>query len=165
MSSVFDVLYGSNVGFGGESDVFDIASRILQYEQKLTGWQHGLPETIRLISEEELAHAPADFKTTRLRVVLTSRFLNLRILTHRPLLCKYLETVGTSQVDMQQLTILRQVGANSVRLCVQSAILLIKITRWTLQYADPPRQLLGAWWFSLYYSGYTKPQQHKASQC
>ncbi|KAF2856839.1 hypothetical protein T440DRAFT_484936 [Plenodomus tracheiphilus IPT5] len=152
MSEVFDLLYGSNVGLGGATDVFDIASHLLQYEQKFVHWQHSLPASIPLISEEELTRPPADFGTANLRVVLTSRFLNLRILTHRPLLCKYLEIIGSSQINIQQLAILHQVGANSVRICVQSANSIIQITRWALQHADAPRQLLGAWWFSLYYA-------------
>lgn len=152
MSEVFDILYGSNVGLEGASDVFDIASHLLQYEQKFVEWQQTLPAAIRLLSETELDRPPDHFENAILRVVLTSRFLNLRILTHRPLLFKYLEVLGSSNVNLQQLTILRRVGANSVRTCVQSAILIIKITQWALQYADAPRQLLGAWWFSLYYA-------------
>ncbi|KAH9868545.1 hypothetical protein J1614_007617, partial [Plenodomus biglobosus] len=152
ITDILDVLYGSNVGLGGASDIFDIASHLLRYEQKFAHWRHTLPAAITLISEEELSRPPTNFKTAKLRVVLTSRYLNLRILTHRPILCKYLEIIGSSQIDVQQLTILRQVGANSVRICVQSAELIILTTRWALQHADAPRQLLGAWWSSLYYT-------------
>lgn len=152
MGDVFDVLYGSNVGLGGASDVYDIASHLLQYEQKLVHWQQKLHATTQLIAEEELSRPPADFATAALRIVLTSRFLNLRLLTHRPLLCKYLEIIGSSQVSAQQLITLRQVGANSIRICVQSAELIIKMTHWVLQHTDSQRQLLGSWWSALYYA-------------
>jgi len=152
MSEVFDALYGSNVGLEAASDVFEIAPHLLRFEQKFAHWQHSLPAAMPLISEADLSRPPDNFEITTLRVILTSRFLNFRILTHRPLLCKYLEAIGSSQVNMQQLSILRHVGANSVRICAQSAVFIIKITQWALQHADAPRQLLGAWWFSLYYA-------------
>jgi len=156
MSEVFDVLYGSNVGCQESDDIFDIASSLLRFEQKFANWQHGLPATLPLISKEELGRPPTDFTFTRLRVVLTIRFLNFCILTHRPLLCKFLETIGKAEVDVQQLTMLRQVGANSVRKCAQSAVLLVNITQWAIEHSQSSRQLLGAWWFSLYFSGLSK---------
>ena len=152
MSDVFDVLYGSNVGFDGPKDVYEIASALLRFEQRFLEWQARLPGPLTLISDEELASPPTDFVVTRLRVVLTLRFLNFRILTHRPLLCKFLEAAGSPGVDKEQLTILRQVGANSLRICAQASTLIIRLTQWALQHSEPPsRQLLGAWWLTLYY--------------
>lgn len=110
---------------------------------------------------EELTRPPMEHEVTRLRVVLTTRFLNIRILTHRPLLCKFLEIIGSAHVDVQQLTVLRQVGANSIRTCAQSAVLLIDITQWALQHSESSRQLLGAWWFSLYYGRSIEQTQYQ----
>lgn len=157
MSEVFDVLYGSNVGFDGPKDAYEIASALLRFEQRFIEWRSLLPGPLALISEEELASPPADFSISRLRVVLTLRFLNFRILTHRPLLCKFLEAVGSPEVDRQQLVILRQVGANSLRICAEASTLIIRLTQWALQNSEgPPQQLLGAWWLTLYYGHYSQ---------
>jgi hypothetical protein len=152
MSEVFNVLYGSNVGFDGPTDVYEIASALLKFEQRFLEWQSRLPGPLALISEEELASPPTDFAISRLRVVLTLHFLNFRILTHRPLLCKFLEAAGSPQINRQQLMVLRQIGANSIRICEQASTLVIRLTQWALQHSEaPPQELLGAWWLTLYY--------------
>jgi len=152
MSGVFDVLYGSNVGFDGPKDVYEIASALLRFEQRFFEWQSRLPGPLALISEEKLAFPPTDFVISRLRVALTLRFLNFCILTHRPLLCKFLEAAGDSEYNRQQLIILRQVGANSIRICAQASTLIIRLAQWALEHSKPPpHQLLGAWWLTLYY--------------
>ena len=152
MTDIFDVLYGSNLGCVDHVDIFENASYLLKCEQRFFVWQRDLPRSISLIGSNELEYEPNEFTITRLRVILTLRFLNLRILAHRPLLCMYLESLGASQVDPLQLATLRQVSANSVQLCVQSATMIVNITSWALKHSSPPRYLLGAWWFSLYYS-------------
>ncbi|KAH8726755.1 fungal-specific transcription factor domain-containing protein [Phaeosphaeriaceae sp. PMI808] len=152
MSEVFDMLYGNNIGCGVPTDVFEMASILLQFEQKFFAWQRALPKCISLITGHDLVSGLDEFQVMRLRVILTLRFLNLRILTHRPLLCKYLEIIGSSEVDEHQLMILRQVGVNSIQTCVQSALLIIKMTRWALEFREDSQHLLGAWWFSLYYA-------------
>jgi hypothetical protein len=151
MSQVFDVLYGNNLGSGASSDIFALSSQLLQYEQELAVWQRTLPKSIAVVAQEDINFEPTKFITMRLRVILTLRFLNLRILTHRPLLCKYLETIGTRPVDMLQLATLRQVGARSIQVCAQSALLIIRMTSWALKHQTASQQLLGAWWFTLYY--------------
>ncbi|EMD93153.1 hypothetical protein COCC4DRAFT_75864 [Bipolaris maydis ATCC 48331] len=152
MTDVLDVLYGSNLGCEDHTDVFEAASYLLRCEQKFFSWQRDLPKQISLIRLEDLEQEANDFRVMSLRIILTLRFLNLRILAHRPILCMYLESLGASQIDPLQLATLRQVGANSVQLCVQSATNIVKITSWALKHNSPHRNLLGAWWFSLYYT-------------
>ncbi|EUC39529.1 hypothetical protein COCMIDRAFT_111318, partial [Bipolaris oryzae ATCC 44560] len=152
MTDVLDFLYGSNLGCEDHLDVFEAASYLLRCEQKFFSWQRDLPKRISLIRPEDIEQEPNEFKVMGLRIILTLRFLNLRILAHRPILCLYLESLGASQVDPLQLATLRQVGANSVQLCVQSATTIVDITSWALKHNSPRRNLLGAWWFSLYYT-------------
>lgn len=151
MGQVVDVLYGNNLGCEVPDNVFDIASHLLQFEQKFLAWQRSLPATLVLVEPDILRSETINQEALRYRFILTMRFLNLRILTHRPLLCKFLEYLGTSKSTSQQLAMLGQVGANSVRICVQSALMIIKLMQGILSPPDPPRHLLGAWWFSLYY--------------
>lgn len=151
MGEIVDVLYGSNLGCGVPENVFDIASHLLQFEQKFLTWQQSLPAAVSLV-EPATVHSEADDQgTLRFRVILTLRFLNLRILTHRPLLSKYLEAMRSAHSASQQLPLLKQVGTNSVRTCAQSAIAIIKLMQEVLIPTNPSRHLLGAWWFSLYY--------------
>ncbi|USP74127.1 hypothetical protein yc1106_01401 [Curvularia clavata] len=160
MADVLDVLYGSNLGCEDHVDVFETASCLLKCEQRFFSWQRDLPKQISLIRLEDLEQEPNEFKMMRLRIILTLRFLNLRILAHRPILCMYLENLGASPVDTLQLATLRQVGANSVRLCVQSANTILSITSWASKHNSPSRHLLGAWWFSLYYVKHILPGHH-----
>src|SRR5688572_27883327 len=102
MSEVFDVLYDSNLGTGTTKDVFEMASQLLQIEQRFFVWQNALPKTVSLVTVDDMFSGPKDFNIMRLRVIITSRYLHLRILTHRPLLCKYLEMIGKSNFDLQQ---------------------------------------------------------------
>ncbi|KAF9691803.1 hypothetical protein EKO04_010190 [Ascochyta lentis] len=98
MGEIVDLLYGDNLGCEIQYDVFDLASTILQFEQK------------------------------------------------------YLDVLGSPNPEPQQLKVLRQVGANSLRICVQSALDLIQMIRDVLSPPNPRRHLLGAWWFALYYT-------------
>jgi len=151
MGEVVDVLYGSNLGCIVPDDVFSVASHVLQLEQKFLAWQGDLPDSMSLIDPETLTVSNDSDSMLRFRIILTLRYLNLRILTHRPLLCMDLEALGSSTADSQRLDILRQVGTNSVRICAQSALMIIRLMRAVLTVTGPARHLLGAWWFSLYY--------------
>ena len=152
MGEVVDVLYGSNLGCDVVDDVFDMASHLLKFEQKFLDWQRFLPASLRLIEPDNLRTETCPQELLRFRFVITVRFLNLRILTHRPILSKYLEILSKSKPDPQQLNMVRQVSANSIRICVHSALEIIRVMREALMPPDPPRHLLGAWWFALYYS-------------
>jgi len=151
MGEVVDVLYGSNLGCIVPHDVFSIASHVLQLEQRFLAWQGDLPDSMTLIDPETLSMSTDSDSILRFRTILTLRYLNLRILTHRPLLCMDLEALGSSTAGSQQLAMLRQVGTNSVRICAQSALMIIRLMRAVLSVTGPTRHLLGAWWFSLYY--------------
>jgi hypothetical protein len=63
-----------------------------------------------------------------------------------------LDILGSAKLDTQQLGTLGQVSASSLRICVHSALHVIRIMHRVLSPPDPLRHLLGAWWFSLYYS-------------
>ncbi|PVH98235.1 hypothetical protein DM02DRAFT_531617 [Periconia macrospinosa] len=152
MGEIVDDLYESNLGCDTSDNVFDVASQLLQFEQKFLAWQHSLPPTLTLVDSNFLSLENSDQEILRYRFILTIRFLNVRILAHRPLLCKYLELLGTPRPDIQQLAVLMQVGVNSLRICAQSALMIITLMRAVLTFPDPPRHLLGAWWFSLYYT-------------
>lgn len=152
MGEVVDILYGNNLGCDDPDDMFDVAAHLLQFEQKFLAWQCSLPDNLHLVEPDMLRAGTGDQNALRFRLILTVRYLNLRILTHRPLLCKYLEFLGTAQFDSPELCLLRQVGENSVRICIESALTIIELMREVLNPSQSRRHLLGAWWFSLYYA-------------
>lgn len=147
-----DALYDNNLGCEIVDNVFNTASQLLQFEQKFLAWQHSLPATLTLVDPNSLLLENNDQEMQRYRFVLTVRFHNARILAHRPILSKYLEFFGASKPDDHRMAVLRQVGGSSLRICAQSALAIIALVRAVLNSVDPPRHLLGAWWFSLYYS-------------
>ncbi|CAN9187092.1 unnamed protein product [Alternaria alternata] len=152
LGEIIEVLYGNNLGCDASENLFDIASSLLQFEQKYIGWQHSLPVNFSLIVPGAQLFDGRGELNLRFRLILTLRFLNVRILTHRPMLSKYLELIANPHSDMQQMAILKQIGANSMRICINSAVGVIKLVREVLAPQEPRSHLLGAWWFSLYYT-------------
>lgn len=151
---VLDVMYGSNLGCDKSQDVFSLASQVLQIEHQLSEAQNSFPPNLRLIKAADLVHEtehPAD-AMLKFRVVYTLRYHNLRILTHRPLLHRYLEILSSPAGDTQQIGALSQVGVNSLRICIQSAGSIVELMSHLTSSEKDDRVLLGAWWFSLYYS-------------
>lgn len=86
-------------------------------------------------------------------MILTLRFLHVQILLHRPVLARILDTTGVLGVEPTEDRLLNDIGYGSLKKCVESAVWIIDIiyelvSRW-------PRNLLGAWWYSLYYSKFS----------
>ncbi|CAN9239827.1 unnamed protein product [Alternaria sp. RS040] len=152
LGEVIEVLYENNLGCEASVNLFGIASSLLQFEQKYIGWQHSLPASFSLIVPGAQLLDGRGELNLRFRLILTLRFLNVRILTHRPMLSKYLELIANPHSDMQQMAILKQIGVNSMRICINSAVEVIKLVREVLAPEEPRSHLLGAWWFSLYYT-------------
>ncbi|CAK7228006.1 hypothetical protein SEUCBS140593_006768 [Sporothrix eucalyptigena] len=93
MGRVLSLLYGSNLGGMPNPVAVDLISAILDMEHELLDWQRSLPASICLLDHEELLHLDAH-PDNRLRMILTLRYHNLRILVHRPLLDYYLVRVA-----------------------------------------------------------------------
>ncbi len=93
------------------------------------------------------------WRQLRLRFILTLRYTNVRILLHRPVLVKFLEGLS-NPVDNHDFSMLQQVGAIHIQIAIKSAKEIICLVLSALQSASGRAKwgLLGAWWFSLYYS-------------
>lgn len=164
MWNVIDLLYEGNLGCEAPKNIFDIASHLLRIEHQLLEWQQRLPPTLPLVQPGELTGTPTAAVPSplcRLRVILTLRYLNLRVLAHRPVLQIYLAELGAATTggggppaQQRRRATLHQVGANSMRLCVQSAASIVEIVSHVVRSDGLTKQMLGAWWFSLYYSGF-----------
>jgi len=153
MWKVTDSLYGGNIGCEEQPNVFDTVARLFQMEHQLVEWKSKLPPQMELVQSEGILSANDDVSPSeRYRIILTLRYHNLRILIHRLILVKFLDLSGKATADDQQLILLQQIGSNSVKICVQSATEIISIVNIVVHSTGARRTLLGAWWFSLYYT-------------
>lgn len=155
MWNILDLLYECNIGYP-DNNVLPITSTILQLEHQLLEWQASLAPLSGIITPQELRSSSddaGDFSLARrFRVILTLRYHNVRILAHRRMLDLYLGSIERSQGYDAEDSMLRQVGHRSKGICMQSASELISIVHVLLHSPEPKRGLLGAWWFTLYYS-------------
>lgn len=154
MSQIIDTLYDGNLGCDGPHDVFRTASSVLHFEQKLLDWQRTLPNSLPLVENHELVLQSCDdlaMPQLRLRVILTLRYLNLRILTHRPILQQFLESLTIGSASDRSACLDPGVGMVSLRSCVRAATSTIRIVEQALDIFGGRGRPLGAWWFTLYY--------------
>ena len=167
MCRAVDTLYGSNVGKMPTADISDLISSILEIEVELINWRDSLPKSVRLLRPDELASTDCDSIETRFRIILTLRYHNLRILVHRPILDYQLEgrqRQSTSPADSRPVASrLPQAGQRCISILQSSAGTIVSLVRAATEPSLAHKHLLGAWWFTLYYSKWLLfPFQHKA---
>lgn len=134
-------------------------SHIFSMEQHLFSWERSLPPPLQLVSTASLDNIPQQqlssdpqYFSWKFRVILTLRYLNLRVLLHRPVLVKFISASRSPDRDSQELKLLQQIGMNSMQICTDSAMEIIDIIHKITSEPGWKQSLLGAWWFSLYYS-------------
>lgn len=171
--NVIDHSYGQNLGFDDDKETLHIISQVLSSDRQLEDWLYRQLPTLGLhvyqkpLSREELDKTPASVEAViqqRFNLVLSLRYHNLRILVHRKFLERFLDFFGVdvdgnsasttaSTTASQERWILSQVGSASVQKCVESAMAIISSMHTiALSSAKWHRGILGAWYYSLYYS-------------
>lgn len=137
----------------------ETVAHIFSLEQHLFSWERSLAQPFQLISSASIEKMPQDqipsdhqVLISRFQVILTLRYLNLRVLLHRPILVKFISASRSSDRDPQDMKLLQQIGMNSLQICADSAMEIIDIIHRVVSEPGWKRGLLGAWWFSLYYS-------------
>jgi hypothetical protein len=122
-------------------------------ENLLAQWVRTLPANMGLRNSREIPLEGHDAEILeQYKIILTLRYHNLRILVHRLVLVRFLDICGKVDRDEQDLTLLQQIGSNSIQICVQSSMEIISIVNTIVHSTGIRRGFLGAWWFSLYYS-------------
>jgi hypothetical protein len=165
LCTTIDTLYGQNLACSFQANAVDTVALVYKIEHQLSEWQRSLPSHMRLIATQDILpeHLPPAESSTenawrqlRLRFILTLRYTNVRILTHRPVLVKFLEGLSNPPVDNQETSLLQQMGAIHIQITIKSAKEIICLVLNALQSATGRSKwgLLGAWWFTLYYSAY-----------
>jgi hypothetical protein len=170
---IIDSLYGQNLGCGVSTSPIETVSLVFKIENELVQWQrtscspalikaNDLPGTIAeaeattfsSTNDEDNGSIPLSWWPVyelRLRIVITLRYNNLRILLHRPVLASLLTRAENGETGTDNVSIIQQVGSSSVQICARSAKEVISIISALVHSKGPARGLLGAWWFSLYY--------------
>ena len=158
MGNIIDQVYGHNLGCDNGVSVSDLVSRVLSIEHQLFSWVISVPDGLRQLALQELREKIAQSDTQqqifplKFRVILTLRYLHVQILLHRPILVKFLDASLAPGLDPRDERILNEIGHSNMKKCVESAMKIIDIIYELLSTPGRQRDLLGAWWFSLYYS-------------
>lgn len=148
-----DRLYDQNLGPGSLAPMNEALDQISRLRWKLAQWQDNLPACLKIITSQDTADdVPPTLETTRFRVLLSLRFLGTKILVLRPVLSQYLDLPGTTTSNEEQSKWLCSSGAVLLADLVRTCSDILHISRNILTASRNDLNLLGAWWFSCYYS-------------
>ncbi|KAJ5317835.1 hypothetical protein N7508_002343 [Penicillium antarcticum] len=156
--NIVDLLYGQNLGCDPPLTVSESVGHILSVEHHFVAWEKALPQHIKLLTVRKIREVngkmpdPPQFFSMKFSVILTLRYLHLRILLHRPILVKFLDARGKGGMDPGEERLLQQIGSNSMQICMESAMSIIDIIHELVHPLEWQKSLLGAWWYSLYYT-------------
>lgn len=156
---VTGTLYGHNLGCEELPTETKMVSDILNLEQQLNDWRHNLPPLLYLRSASNLPHQEdvQDQATERFRIILSLRCLNLQLLIYRPMLTTSLSKCSSSTNGAgQRHGSLSHMQTTFNRTQIQIAEDIIEIIYTVLTDPRLGRDLMGAWWFTLYYSKRSK---------
>lgn len=156
---VIGTLYGHNLGCEESPPETQIVSDILILEEQLNDWRRNLPPALSLRSASNLPRQEhvQDQATERFRVILSLRCLNLQLLIYRPMLTTSLSKYASSPNGaVQRYGSLNHMYMTFNRTQIQIAEDIIEIIHAVLTDPGLGRDLIGAWWFTLYYSKRSK---------
>lgn len=153
MGEALEHLYDQNLGLRTRLPTGESLNRISKLRWKLAQWQDNLPSCLQIIiPQESLDDVPLTVGTTRFRVLLSLRFLGARILILRPVLSQFLDFSGMTASNEHQSEWLRNSGAVLLADLVRACGDILQISKSILAGSRNDQNLLGAWWFSCYYS-------------
>ncbi|KAK1985290.1 fungal-specific transcription factor domain-containing protein [Colletotrichum cereale] len=153
-AAVIDDLYESNVGSISVIPLTHTVSTVFHIGQKLGDWQASLPLSMQLVEPSEVANPDTKLLLLKLRVILTLRYHNLQILSHRPILDRCLQALDGGSQSPQEAATLQQAWNLNKTACLRSAEATIRLVEACklANDAQPTFSFLGAWWFSLYFT-------------
>ena len=149
-------LYGGNLGLSDETNLdVDTAPHVFDLERKLDTWRQSLPEGLEVresstvltsaVPGTDLHHAE------RLKVVLTLRYLNARILLRRPALTYALHLRVKGHIGLQISSSWESLQSNLLERCLHSAEEIVSILHLLATSGSQGKALLGAPWTTIYY--------------
>lgn len=160
MWKTIDQLYGSNLACGETVLTADMASTMVQLDQDVTIWECGLSKAMMPMKAQDFIQltlsGPQELKQYRFKTILTLRKCNVQLLVYRPLLIRLLqydEQPPQSEAHSNEGQLLMRLSQNCIQNAAQSALEVVSIAHSNLLFHSTERSsLLGAWWYTLYYS-------------
>ncbi|KAH2595429.1 hypothetical protein KXW93_001859 [Aspergillus fumigatus] len=154
MGDAVDRLYGQNLEFQTHLPMSETLDRIFGLSWKLAHWQDNLPPTLQIINttKEALNDVPLTVGTTRFRVLLSLRYLGARILIIRPILRKFLDMGSMTASHEHRSEWLVNSGAGLLAELIRTCRNVLQISKSILLGSKSDQNLLGAWWFSCFYT-------------
>ncbi len=149
--------YGQNLSLEEVPEDYEIFALVLKGERQLDMLKAQIPRELHL-HIYDLPLQPRDIETMekqnliveRFNIVISLRNHNVRILLHRPILEKILDTYGggrngsNSDIGSGK-SILQQIGIRNIEACVDSAKIIISAVHTIVLSSGWRRDLLGAW--------------------
>ncbi|QYT05586.1 Zn(2)-C6 fungal-type domain-containing protein [Trichoderma simmonsii] len=153
LQTIISDLYGSNLDQSFSLDLSAAFTYIMPKEQRLNQWREKLYRQLqrRPWGNNNSMENDSEAIFDKLSTIMTLRYLNIRILLHRPVLSTVLLHRHTSYSDRnleKDPPFSRHVAELSIESCQQSAIDIIDII-----YETRDSYLaLKTWWFTIYYT-------------
>lgn len=156
---VISALYDQNLGCAQPLSSIQTATEVFKLEQELNIWRHCVAPPLCIRSHDTVLYDKEVACEERFRLVLTLRYLNLQTLLHRPFVAKSLDVRSSRGKGTEPTTSAERLASGSIHTCIKSAEEVISIVH-TIVSAKRAHDLLGAWWFSLYYGMSMLPSRH-----
>ncbi|KAL4751356.1 hypothetical protein BDW72DRAFT_212812 [Aspergillus terricola var. indicus] len=155
MGDALEQLYDQNLALQTSLPTSKVLDQISGFCWKLAEWQDALPADLEIIDsgKEMLEDVPLTLGTARFRVLLSLRYLGTRVLILRPALSQFLAMgQDVTSSNEHQSEWLRNSGATLLAGLVQTCRSVFRISKTILLGSHSNQNLLGAWWFSCYYT-------------
>ncbi|KXL44450.1 hypothetical protein M433DRAFT_278084 [Acidomyces richmondensis BFW] len=159
MYHVIDTCYGQNLGLEDVMEDSELLSLVLEGERLLEAQRSQIQRDLRLrIYESPLQSRDLEVMESqnliveRFNIVISLRYHNIRILLHRPILERILDTYASStSSNTYGKHILQQIGIRNIEACVESAKIIVSAVHTVVLSSGWRKDLLGAWNYSLFY--------------
>ncbi|KAK4175182.1 fungal-specific transcription factor domain-containing protein [Triangularia setosa] len=156
MGDILERLYDNNLGTGASPEPNHILEQTTKLCFRLAQWQDTLPVNLQIMTCHDTIDivTPPMLESTRLRVLLSLRYLGIRILALRPIINLFLDSTSSETSTREHTSRwLHNCGATILSDLVRKAGDVLHISKELLKASETSNQnLLGAWWFSCYYT-------------
>lgn len=148
MGEIVRDLYGSNLThLAASTQLSQLLSNVFDKEHDLLRWVDALPSYNLLIATDELdSDFNSDLISLPFRVILTLRYLNVRMLLHRAVLSHLLAAVG-SELKTNKQRFAFGTATSSIDTCLDTAMQTVSIVSRGRHRQD----VLPIWWYSIYF--------------
>lgn len=156
MGEAVERLYDQNLGHQHEPATNDTFNEVSRLQWKLSRWQDSLPPYLRILTTDNsltdsLRSSPLEI--ARFCVLLSLHYHGTRIFVLRPILRPLLDQQTTSSVvNKHQSTWLLSSSASLLEDILNTSRDVLYISRDILTVAQNDKNLMGAWWFSCFFS-------------